>query len=84
MCIRDSVSPGKDGICLEGTLYISALVQSRTGAMSQLSQAIPFTPVSYTHLMRFRPGKRAGTAPLRRASGRQNLQGKKTYGFHPF
>ena len=40
--LRD-VSPGKDGICLEGTLYISALVQSRTGAMSQLSQAIPFT-----------------------------------------
>ena len=63
--LRD-VSPGKDGICLEGTLYISALVQSRTGAMSQLSQAIPFTQtvdgealtpmwgevraVSYTHL----------------------------------
>ena len=31
--------------------------------------------------MRFRPGKRAGTDPLRRASGRQNPQSTKTYGF---
>ncbi len=37
------VSPAKEGICLEGTLYISALVRSRTGAMSQLNQAIPFS-----------------------------------------
>ena len=34
--------------------------------------------------MRFRPGKRAGTDPLRRASGRQNPQRTKTSGFHPF
>ena len=31
--------------------------------------------------MRFRPGKRAGTDPLRRASGRQNPQSTKTSGF---
>ena len=31
--------------------------------------------------MRFRPGKRARTDPLRRASGRQNPQSTKTSGF---
>ena len=31
--------------------------------------------------MRFRPGKRAGTDPLRRASGRQNPQSTKTSRF---
>ena len=31
--------------------------------------------------MRFRPGKRDGTDPLRRASGRQNPQSRKTSGF---
>ena len=30
------------------------------------------------------PRKRAGTDPLRRASGRQNPQRRKTFGFYPF
>lgn len=37
------VIPSSDGITLEGTLYISALVESRTGALSQLCRAVPFS-----------------------------------------
>ena len=37
------VIPTSDGITLEGTLYISALVESRTGVLSQLCRAIPFS-----------------------------------------
>ena len=40
--LRD-VIPTSDGITLEGTLYISALVESRTGVLSQLCRAIPFS-----------------------------------------
>ncbi len=34
--------------------------------------------------MRFRPGKLAGTDPLRRTTGQQNPQSTKTFGFHLF
>ncbi len=37
------VIPSSGGITLEGTLYISALVESRTGVLSQLCRAIPFS-----------------------------------------
>lgn len=40
--LRD-VTPCANGLTLEGTLYISALVESRTGVLSQLCRAIPFT-----------------------------------------
>lgn len=37
------VIPGQHGATLEGTLYISALVESRTGVLSQLCRALPFS-----------------------------------------
>ncbi len=37
------VTPASDGIKIEGTLYISALVESRTGVLSQLCRALPFS-----------------------------------------
>ncbi len=37
------VIPSSGGITLEGTLYISALVESRTGVLSQLCRAVPFS-----------------------------------------
>lgn len=37
------VIPSQDGLILEGTVYISALVESRTGVLSQLSRALPFS-----------------------------------------
>ena len=37
------VSPAPDGVTLEGTLYISALVESRSGVLSQLCRAVPFS-----------------------------------------
>lgn len=40
--LREVVS-SSDGVSLEGTLYISALVESRTGVLSQLCRALPFS-----------------------------------------
>ena len=42
---------------------------------------LSFTGFALQKNMRFRPGKRAETDPLRRASGRQNPQSAKTSGF---
>lgn len=37
------VSPAGGGVCVEGTLYLSALVKSRSGALGQLCRAVPFS-----------------------------------------
>lgn len=40
--IREA-TPTREGILLEGTLHISALVEGRTGALSQLTHSAPFS-----------------------------------------
>jgi len=44
-CSIKDATDTPEGVRLEGTLYISALTESKSGAMSQLSHAIPFAQV---------------------------------------
>lgn len=44
-CSIKEAADTPEGVRLEGTLYISALTESKSGAMSQLSHAIPFSQI---------------------------------------